>query len=404
MRFRFWRVLPLLTLILTAVVPVAADEAGRRAFMDPDDRAHKFQTPDQIFPVRRATAGKRALALPKAKLPRNFSIDYEFDGETYSTDDFYERTNTSALLVLKNGKIVLETYRNGSGPKTRFISFSTGKSFVSTLVGMAVEDGFIDSINDPLTKYIPALTGSAYDGVSIRDALQMSSGVEWDESGYSTENTTYPLTVHFEQSVVQQRYRFIEAANTLKRAHEPGTYYNYSTLESSVLGWLVENATKQPVTDYLEQRLWQPAGMEFDAAWILDGPEAIGRELGGGGLAVTLRDYGRFGLMMANGGQINGKQLISRDWVKAATSPDRDQIQYGNLYEGYPLGYGYQWWLFPSGRFEAQGVFGQFVYVAPEEDVVIVKLSHWPEAWVDEMERESYAFFEAVVSAVASIQ
>lgn len=97
MRFRFWRVLPLLTLILTAVVPVAADEAGRRAFMDPDDRAHKFQTPDQIFPVRRATAGKRALALPKAKLPRNFSIDYEFDGETYSTVDFYERTNTSAL-------------------------------------------------------------------------------------------------------------------------------------------------------------------------------------------------------------------------------------------------------------------------------------------------------------------
>jgi CubicO group peptidase (beta-lactamase class C family) len=117
-------------------------------------------------------------------------------------------------------------------------------------------------------------------------------------------------------------------------------------------------------------------------------------------LLAALRDFGRFGLMMANGGRANGKQIVPPEWVKAPTTPDRDAIRYGELYEGYPLGYGYQWWLFDNGRFEAQGIFGQLVYVAPEEKVVIVKLSHWPDAWVEDMEYESYAFFQAVIDAL----
>ena len=184
--------------------------------------------------------------------------------------------------------------------------------------------------------------------------------------------------------------------------HEPGTRYNYNTLETTLLGWLVENATGRRMTTYMQERLWHPAGMEFDASWILDGPPEVGREMAGGMLAATLRDYGRYGLLMLNEGRAGDRQVVSADWVRKATTADRDAVAYGNLYEGYPLGYGYQWWLFPNGRYEGQGVYGQFVFIAPDADVVIIKLSHWPDAWVDEKEMESYAFFEAVIEATAS--
>ena len=160
-----------------------------------------------------------------------------------------------------------------------------------------------------------------------------------------------------------------------------------------------EKATGQHMMKYLEKRLWQPAGMEFKASWVIDGPEEFGREMGGGLLAASLRDYGRFGLMMANRGKLNGVQHVPRKWVRAATTADRDAVGYGKLYQGYPLGYGYQWWLFPSGKFEAQGIYGQFIYVAPKDDLVIVKLSYWPEPWIVPMEIEGYAFFDAVIDA-----
>ena len=393
-------------LALLCMIPGAAsaeDADTRRAFLEPEDRATKFQRPDQVFPHRVATASPSPLPLPRAELPSDFDIRYEWQGTAYGIDEFNERTNTNALLILKDGKIVREIYRNGSTAETRFISFSTGKSFTSTLVGMAIEDGYIDSVDEPLTKYLPALIGSAYDGVTIKDALQMASGVEWDESSYDFTDMSMPLPRHWEMSMVQHRYRYVEGANELPRVHEPGTHYNYNTLETCLLGWLVENATGRRLTNYMQERLWHPAGMEFDAAWMLDGQPEVGRELSGGMLAATLRDYGRYGLLMMNGGRAGDRQVISAEWVHEATTPDREAVAYGNLYEDYPLGYGYQWWLFPNGRFEGQGVYGQFIYVAPEDDVVIIKLSHWPDAWVDEAELESYAFFDAAIEALDNL-
>jgi len=398
--------LTVLLLFATVVVSpglFAADtdaEKARRDFVKPDNRAEKFRQPDAYFPHRVAIPGSNVLQLPRSELADEFEVTYELEGNTYTIDDFNERTRTNALLILKDGKIVKETYRNGATPESRFISFSTGKSFTSTLVGMAIEDGYIDGVNDQLTRYLPALKGSAYDGVTIRDALQMSSGVEWNEESYDFSDLSKPLNRGWEYSVIQHQYRFVEGANELPRAHAPGEKYNYNTLETCILGWLVETATKQRMTRYFEERLWQPAGMEFKASWIIDGPESIGREMAGGMLAASLRDYGRYGLMMSNGGRLNGKQHVSEEWVQAATTADREAVDYGNLYEDYPLGYGYQWWLLPNGHFEAQGVYGQLVYVAPEEDVVIVKLSYWPDAWVDSMEYESYTFFNAVIEAL----
>ncbi len=377
----------------------AMDDASmRRDFVAPENRAAKFQQADSFFPHRTALPGDKVLPLPRVN--GTFKPDYEWQGRNYSIEEFNEHTKTNALLILKNGKIVTEIYRNGSKPESRFISWSTGKSFVSTLVGMAIEDGYIDDVRDQLTKYLPALIGSAYDGVSIRDALQMASGVEWDEESYSFSDLSIPLNRGWEYSIVQHRYRFVEGANELPRAHEPGVKYNYNTLETCILGWLVETTTRQRMTKYFEQRLWQPAGMEFEASWVIDGPQDIGREMAGGMLAASLRDYGRFGLMMLNGGKSNGRQLVSEAWVREATTADRDAVGYGKLYEGYPLGYGYQWWLFPNGHFEAQGIYGQLVYIAPKDNVVIVKLSHWPEPWVDDMELESYTFFNAVIEAL----
>lgn len=389
-----------LLFVVAGGVAFAENEETRRAFFDPENRAHKFQTPDEIFPGRRLRASPTPLPLPSAELPDDFEIRYEWDGKTYGIGEFNERTRSNALLILKNGKIVAEIYRNGSTPETRFISFSTGKSFTSTMVGLAIEDGYIGGVDEPLTRYLPALVGSAYDGVTIKDALQMSSGVEWDESSYDFSDMSKPINYHWEQSIVQHRYRYVEGANGLSRAHEPGSKYNYNTLETCLLGWLIENATGRRLADYMEKRLWHQAGMEFDAAWLLDGPESIGREVAGGMLAASLRDYGRYGLMMMNEGRVGNKQIVSSDWVKEATTADREAVAYGALYEDYPLGYGYQWWLFPNGHFEAQGIFGQLIFVAPDEGVVIVKLSAWPEAWVDEMEFESYAFFDAVVDAL----
>ena len=388
-----------IALLLLPLAALAA-EADRRAFFEPHDRAQKFQSAETIFPVRRVSASREVWELPKSSKATGFAPRYEFGGVEYGIDDFHARTKSNALLILKDGQIVYEKYLNGSSPETRFISFSMAKSFTSTLLGIAVEQGRIGSVDDSLTRYLPALTGSSYDGVTIRDALQMVSGVEWDELTYDWTDDSKPLVRMWNHAYVEQRYRFVEGANTLRRAHPPGQHYNYNTLETSLLGWAVENAATRRYAEYFEEQLWQPAGMEFDAAWILDGPENLGREMTGGGLLASLRDYGRFGQMMANAGRANGRQLVSADWVKSATSPDRDAIGYGKLYDGYPLGYGYQWWLFDNGRFEAQGVYGQLIYVVPAENVVVVKLSYWPEAWVDEMEYESYALFDAVIEAL----
>ena len=308
-----------LLLVTTFIIPsmlFAADteeEALRRTFVSPENRAEKFRQPEAYFPHRVAMPGDNVLQLPKSRLADDFEVHYAWEGQWRSIDDFNERTGTNALLILKDGKIVKEIYRNGATPESRFISWSTGKSVISTLVGMAIEDGYIDDVNDLLTKYLPELVGSAYDGVTIRDALQMTSGVEWDEETYSFSDLSKPLNRGWEYSIIKHQYRFVEGANELPRANVPGTKFNYSSMDSSILGWLVEKATKQRVTNYLEKRLWQPAGMEFKASWVIDGPEDIGREMGGGMLAASLRDYGRFGLMMSNRGKLNGVQHVSKN-------------------------------------------------------------------------------------------
>lgn len=375
----------------------------RREYRDPVDVAKKMQRIQKVFPVRTVEKSHRVNKLKPHPDRRKFNPTYDWKEGRYSMADFHRRTLTSAFLVLKDNMIVAEVYLEGSSASTRFLGYSLSKSFTSTLVGMAIEDGFIKEVQDPLMKYLPSLTRSVYDGVSIQDALQMLSGAEFMEfegNDYDWRNERIPASRVYQATMVDQNYRYTEGANTLQKKFDPRTQFHYSDMDAALLGAVIENATRMRLATYMQKKLWEPAGMEHDAYWALDGPPEIGREVAALSFAASLRDYGRFGLLALNRGRLNGRQLVSEKWFTEATSPQHAAVGFGKLYPDYPLAYGYCWWIRPNGDFTGQGAFGHFVYVAPRANVVIVKHSHWPKEWVDELEMETYAFFDAVVTAL----
>ncbi len=362
----------------------AADDArwltptmiGARAHMfDANLNYLTFQHMDQMFATRSVTAGGEVWDLPSA--PVALDGDYTVGGKTMSLEDALEATATNALVVIKGGKIVHETYRNGSDATTRFLTFSVAKSYVSTLIGLALADGAIKSLDDKVTDYLPEMAGGGYERATIRDLLRMRSGVDWLEV-YEFGSETQLTKVHH-NALVAYRYRWCDyaAKETKNGPNAPDAVFNYATLDTSVLGCILEKAVGKTGAEYMSEKLWKPAGMERDAYWIMDGPESVGREFYGAGLAVTARDHARFGLMFLNGGKANGKQVVPAEWVKEATVPDEG---YEPVAPGEPVGYQYQWWTFPgTDAYSAMGLHHQFIYVDPANDMVIVKASHTAE-------------------------
>lgn len=306
--------------------------------------------------------------LPKGA-PLSLPETYTYAGKTLSTEALLKETDTMALTVLKDGKIVYENYWLGGDENTRFISFSVAKSFISALVGIAVEEGHIKSIQDPITDYVPSLKDSAYDGVSIKNILQMSSGASWDED-YSNPNSD----INRFARVYALGGSFEEFTASLKRENEPGTVNHYNTMDTQALGLLIAYATGQSVSDYMSEKLWKPMGAEADAYWITDD---LGLEFSGAGLNATSRDFARFGELYRNMGNQNGKQIVSEDWVRASYTPDGPHLMPDEEPGFLSFGYGYQWWI-PYGDisdYSAIGVYNQFVYVSPMKGVVIAKSS-----------------------------
>ena len=251
---------------------------------------------------------------------------------------------------------------------------SLAKSFVSTLVGAAVKDGYIASIADPVTKYLPQLSGSAYDKVSVRDVLMMSSGVKWDETYVDPASDRRK---YLEIQIASNKPGAIfDLMKTLPKAVEPGTKFNYSTGETVLIGEIVQAATKMSLAEYLSRKIWAPLGMEADALWYLDAPG--GHEVGGSGVLARLRDFGRFGQFILNGASIDGTAIVPDWWLQEATS--------GRIASSYPtLLYGYQWWVVKAepgsvheGAFMGRGIHGQYMYINPKEKVVAVGLSARP--------------------------
>jgi CubicO group peptidase (beta-lactamase class C family) len=336
--------------------PIATARQVYDGTMYPDVAVNTFRNIDRLFPTRTIKHGKTVHPLPKADKP----LGYVRISPTRDIYDFLSMNRVTGLLVLKNGKVAMELYQNGNTDQTRWMSMSIAKSFTSTLIGAAVKDGLIASINDPVTKYVPRLAGTGYEGSSIRDVLMMSSGVKWDETYTDPKSDRRAL---LEVQLAQKAGGALDVMARLPRIAESGTLNNYSTGETQIAAEILLGAIKKPMADYLSEKIWSTYGMEADANWWLDSPN--GHEIGGSGISATLRDYGRFGQFFMDGGIANGARVLPDGWVEEASTPK-------TLKGGNTINYGYMWWTAPKGAFLAVGIFGQNIYINPTEKVVIV--------------------------------
>ncbi len=357
----------------------------RRAMLDQGVSSLAMHNMDELFTTR--IVGRSGPAWNLQRDDRTLDFTYEFQGQMYTPDEFLERTYTNALLIMKNGKIIFEKYRNQTNETTRFMAFSMTKSITSILIGIALEEKRIDSIDDPIDKYLPELSKSGYEGVTIRQILQMRSGINYPER-YDFGNPGIAATNH-ENSLVLNVTRFADIARTLKRKHPPGKVWEYKTIDTAVLGWLLERVSGgSTVAAYTSQRLWEPLGAEANGYYIMDGPPDIGREFSGAGFNATLRDFARLGQMVLNGGVANGHRIVSERWLKESTAPT-DKAD--------PV-YGYQWWMgLRPGSFEASGLLGQYIFIDPTTNTVAVKLSYYPPG--DMVPHQETQHFLAAVSA-----
>lgn len=388
----------LFTLLAACSSPPPATEAPpssltKENFLEPAHIREAVMGMDRIFATRVVPRSGPVFELSPPTAP--FDVTYELEGKRKTAEDLMTTTDGTGLLVLHGDRILHESYGPGAGPKTLLMSMSVGKSFTSTLIGLARAEGKIASFDDPVTKYLPEFTGTGYDGVSIRHILEMSSGIDYDESyEWGEDSDTYRLL----RPAIDQKETFADVARSFGRKREPGTKFEYVSNDTLVLGILLARVTGTSLSSYMAEHLWGPLGAEADARWILDREGDTGVEMAFGGFNSTLRDYGRFGLLMAHDGKWRGEQLLPEGWVAEATVPRDPHVDYGKLIPEYPLGYGYQWWCFPGPdhSFTGQGIHGQFVMVNPVLDLVVVKTSAWPVPWDDAKERETYAFFHAV--------
>jgi CubicO group peptidase (beta-lactamase class C family) len=385
---------PAATLLAGDTAPVGARDQIAEPWYIAGSQRHMAE----IFPSHVVHRAGPVSDLPRA--PRSLrDVHYQWDGRDHSLDEILARTYTTGFLVIKDGRIVDERYFNGADQNSIFTSWSIAKSFISTLVGLAIADGKLGDVDDPVSQYLPELAGSGYDGVSIKDLLGMSSGVDFTEV-YTSPNST--VEIMWRKTMVDETERLNDFVRSLKRAERPGTKFVYRSADTQVLGWLVMRVTGKSLADYLSEKIWGPLGMEHDAAWLTDRPGPDGMEAAYCCLNATLRDYGRFGLLYLNRGKWNRKQLIPESWVAQATIPKTPQDQPGHLYPGYPMGYGYQWWTFTERTYTAEGVNFQFLYINPTDKIVIVKTSAFPTPWNNRLEMETFAAFDALRAALKS--
>ena len=376
----------------TRFVPPPFDVMARAAAFE-GDSDYFFQNASEIYPTR--TVAKAATSEP---LPRDEGaldgFTYEYEGNTRTLADMYEDMETSGIVIVHEGNIVHESYGRGASAGTKFTTWSLVKSITSTLVGVAVADGKIDSVDDQLVKYLPEVAGTAYDGVTIKQALQMSSGIKYDPNLWDgvMDDTVEFMT----ESVVMGKSPAFDLAIKYKRDNEPGTKFNYNTAESQVLLELIRRATGMDAADYLSEMIWQPLGMEFDGAWIIDNAGQDGAEIGGAFYNSALRDWARFGLFIEQGGVWNGEQILPVDWVDRATVSDEAHLKPGVVHPNPNRGYAWHWWTYADGTFTASGANGQTLYVDRENDIVVARSSAWPEGYVRAYDDQSYAMYKAL--------
>lgn len=348
----------------------------------PELQSRGYRTIEDIFQVNTIERGETVRPLVMAD--RQIDPSFEHGGQSWTVASYMEAFNVSGLLVLKDGEILLERYGLGRQPADRWTSFSVAKSLTSTLVGAAIKDGKIAGLNAPVTDYIPELKGSGYDGVTVRQLLMMSSGVKWNEDYTDPKSDVANAGAGPAEPGMNVMVSYMRR---LPRAHPPGTVFNYNTGETDLAGVLVANATGKSLSAYASEKIWKPYGMERDGIWMLD---PSGLERGGCCISMTLRDYGRMGQFMLEGGMAGGQAVLPEGWVAEATSA---QIENG------ASGYGYFWWMNPSGAYQASGIFGQSITTYREDGLVIVMNSAWPRATGQDLSAARLAFLDAIQAA-----
>ncbi len=358
---------------------VASSPITELLFWPQAKRDADFRRLDQLTPAHVVRRGSRVRPLPPGRpLP---PLAFHATDADWTLERWMAADHVAGIVVLQDGKVRLERYGLGHGPAGRWTSFSVAKSFTSTLVGAAVKDGRIGSVDDPIVRHLPELKGSAYDGVSIRQVLTMTSGVKWNED-YDDPDSDVVLSSR--ATAPPGRDPVVDYMARLPREAPPGTKWVYKTGETNLIGALVARATGETLAAYLSEKVWRPYGMEQDAAWILS---PAGREFGGFGLCAALRDFARMGQFVLEGGH----GVLPAGWLATATTKQADIGAPGG-------GYGYQWWTNDDGSYDARGVFGQLIHVDPQRRLVIAVNADW----ATPVGADFIARRQALVAAVAA--
>lgn len=361
----------------------------------PDVIDANFRSLYKIYPSIRVEHSGEVSPLPVAiqALPET----YVYKGETRRIADWLEKTQTTGFMVLKDGAVIHEQYERGNTAQTQSIAMSMSKSMISFLIGNAVRDGLID-INQAVDHYAPQLAAGGYKGVTVKNALQMSSGIGFNENYGDLSSDIVRYIIQMLTGSVK------DFTAQLQKVREQGTVNIYVSADTQVLSMVLEGATGKPMTDYFKEKLWSRLGAEADAYWLAD---SKGDAVAAGGLNAVLRDYARFGLLYLNEGRnFKGEQLVPAEWVHASVTPDSPHLMPGrpDAKLGKSMGYGYQWWIpsNPQGDFTAVGIYGQFIYINPQHKVVIAKTSAYANYNKDgqQMKDESIVVFQAIADAL----
>ncbi len=350
-------------------------------FWSVPQRDAAFRAMDRLPVLARANVidtGPTVLPLPPGN-PIDLSVD---------VDKYMSQQRTAALIIIQDGKVRMERYGLDFDASGRWTSFSVAKSFTSTLVGAAIKDGYINSVDDKVSNYIKDLQGSVYDNVSIQQLLTMTSGVAWNEDYEDRNSDVARFNEHEAESGLDVTVSYMRS---LTREAPAGQKWLYKTGETNLIGVLVSSATGKTLAQYLSEKIWAPFGMEQEASWLLG---STGSEIGGCCIQAATRDFARFGLFMLGGAMAGEDTVLPENWIAAATTTQASI--------GVPSkGYGYQWWTYDDGSYAAQGIFGQGIYIDPTRNLVIASNSNWPQATNHAtVGAQREAFYQAVKAAV----
>lgn len=351
--------------------------------MTPEQEQVAFGNIGSMFPLATVKRGGDVAVLPKSS--RQIAPDVTWKGRAYAIGDFMAAAHLTGVLVIKDGQVAMERYALGHKAEDRWDSFSVAKSVTSTLIGAAIKDGAIKSVDDHVTTYLPGMKGSAYDDVTIRQLLTMTSGVKWNEEYTDPKSDVAVSSNWVGEPGVESMISYMRR---LPREAPPGTKWVYKTGETDLAGVLLAHAVKMPISKYLSQKIWRHTGMERDAVWMLD---RGGIERGGCCLGITLRDYARLALFIEGGAKVRGQSILPDEWLATATTN-----QVGSAGR---TPYGYFWWPRPDG-FEAVGIFGQSIRFITKDRLIVITNGATPQATGGDINSAKTALLDAVRAAM----